>query len=250
MPLEASNAAMQSLRSPNGSIVFNGAWDPQAIFDTITPHGGYWTGKRVLDNGANTLGLSLLLARAGAKVVALEPGMKNDLQRYNKAHYIALKMARGEGLSVTLHSAELFDAHSYGKFDEVLCIGLLYHFRYPQFTIDYLSTFPTKTVVLGTQTHPVQGQEQLAMYNRQDKAVWPLAGKPGRHDPLLTGWHMTRPLLKRMLENGGFANIESLTPVDVDFPKKARPHLTNSAYYRARVAEPVDPFKAYRVFMG
>lgn len=233
----------QSIYDKNGDTVVAGRWDPKVIFETLTPSPDFWKGKRVLDNGANTLGLPLELARAGAEVVALEPDPRN---RMAEVHAIAKQMADAEGLKLEVHNAELFDAHKYGDFDEVLCLGILYHLRYPQFAIDYLSTLPTKTVVLATQTHPVQGDEVLAMFNRMDKSVWP--GTAATERMLLTGWHPSRDLLKLMMQVGGFVDIHSLTAENVDFPKKPARGLTNTAYYRARIGTPVDPFKAYREF--
>ena len=239
-PLLTDRFAGQALLRPDGSVAAVGAWDPQAIFDVLTPEPGYWRGKRVLDNGANTLGLPLLLARAGASVVALEPDPHVRLWQRQE---LALQMARDEGLDLELHQAELFDAHGYGRFDEVLCLGLIYHLRYFQFTIDYLSTLETETVVLASQTHPVVGRETLALYNRADEAVWP---RPKGH--VLHGWHPTRPLLKAAMASAGFTDIVSLTDETVDFPEMPVKGLTNSAYYRARRGQPVDPFKVFRRF--
>lgn len=178
--------------------------------------------------------------RARVPDVALEPDPRDSMA---EIHQMALSTAADEGISLELHRAELFDAHNFGQFDEILCLGIIYHLRYPQFTIDYLSTLSTKTVVLATQTHPGKGDERLAMFNRMDETVWP--GTKSTRDMLLTGWRMTRPLLKRMMEWGGFTDIESLTPENYDFPDKPIRGLTNTAYYRARILKPVDPFQAY-----
>lgn len=242
-PVLDDDFAGQALHRADGSVAARGRWNPKALFDVLTPDPDYWRGKRVLDNGANTLGLPLMLARAGAEVVALEPDPRD---RMAERHKLALQMAADEGLKLTVHRAELFDAHEYGAFDEVLCLGILYHLRYPQFTIDYLSTLDTKTIVLATQTHASGANERLALFNRKDTTVWP--GTQGTEPLLLTGWHPTRPLLKLMMEWGGFTDIQSLTDESFDFPSKPVKGLTNTAYYRARKARTVDPFKAYREF--
>ncbi len=150
-----------------------------------------------------------------------------------------------------MHNAELFDAHNYGKFDEVLCLGIIYHVRYPQLTIDYLSTLETEKVVLSSQTHRCTGKEELGLFNRGDYTVWPIAKKVRNVGGLgFRGWHPTRKMLRKMLEWGGFTDIESLTDEDFDFPKKPREGLTNTSYYRARRGTTVDPMKACREFYG
>ncbi|WP_296815459.1 hypothetical protein [Brevundimonas sp.] len=226
----------QSIYRLDGSLAANGKWDAQALFDVLTPEPDYWRGKRVMDVGANTLGLSLLIARAGASIIALEPDPRDRLAERQK---IALDMAKKERLNIDLQQAEFFDAKQFGAVDEVLFLGVLYHFRYFQFTLDFLSTLDTKTVVVATQTHP---GDSIALFNRKDPDVWPMK----RSRPLL-GWHATRPALRQSLRAAGFTDLQSLTNSTINFPKKPK-GLTNSAYYRATKGEEVDPFKVYRDF--
>jgi hypothetical protein len=226
----------QSIYRLDGSIAANGKWDANALFKVLTPSPDYWEGKRVMDVGANTLGLSLLVARAGGSVVALEPDPRDRLAERQK---IVLDYARQEGLSIELHQAEFFDAKQYGAVDEVLFLGVLYHFRYFQFTLDFLSTLDTKTVVVATQTHP---GENIALFNRKDPEVWPKK----RSRPML-GWHATRAALRQSMKAAGFTGLQSLTSSNINFPRKPR-GLTNSAYYRATKGETVDPFVVYRDF--
>lgn len=66
--------ATQTIYENNGDTLFNGEWDSKKLNEAITAgNPNYWKGRTVLDLGANTGGLSLELARMGAKVTAAEP---------------------------------------------------------------------------------------------------------------------------------------------------------------------------------
>ena len=229
------NRGCQSLYDKQGNVVFEGEWDPKAIAATLTSHAADnpFSGKRVLDIGANTGGLSLEIARMGAEVVASEPDpYKNTMARSSD---LLLKMAEEESLKFSVENKDLFSCHLLGEFDIVLCLGLIYHFRYPQYLLDYLSSLHPKTLFISTQTHP---SSDLALFNRRHPGVLPKDFlKP---ETILTGWHPTRPLFELMLQWAGFEDVVSLTDKDYNCPSK-QPGLTNSAYYRARCVNPKDP---------
>ena len=65
----------QNIYSRDGEIIFNGGWDSRELYKAVTGDlsESYWLGRRVLDIGANTSGLSVEIARRGATVVAAEP---------------------------------------------------------------------------------------------------------------------------------------------------------------------------------
>lgn len=234
--------ACQSIYHASGEIAFEGEWDPKRILAVLDKgNSAFWHGKRVLDIGANTAGLSIEIARVHAEVVAIEPDpYRNTLEI---ARPIVDSLISEEGLRLSLHKAELLDAHLFGRFDVVLCLGLLYHFRYPQYILDYLSTLDTLHLFISTQTHP---GDHLALVNRRDPSVL----VPGFLDEgiILTGWHPTRPLFERMLVWAGFGEVECLTDRSVNFPKKPLPNLTNSAYYRAKKVASTDLARVRRQF--
>lgn len=225
----------QSVLDCHEKKVFEGEWNPSALYETLTcgDH-EFWRGKRVLDIGANTCGLSVEIARRGSNVVALEPDPYKNT--YAKSKDIVNSIVTAEGLNLKVYPKGLFNAHEFKGFDVVLCLGLLYHFRYPQLILDYLSTLEMEYLFLGTQVH---SGESLALFNRRDPSIRfaPDFFKPSI---ILTGWHPTRPLLERMLQWAGFAEVLSLTAVPYSFPNK-QPGLTNSAYYRCRRIGVVDP---------
>jgi SAM-dependent methyltransferase len=228
------NKACQTIYNAKNEMIFSGEWDPKILYQTISQgNDELWVGKRVLDIGANTCGLSIEIARRGGIVTSLEPDPYNNTIGLSRV--LINSLTKEENLNLTIIDKGLFDADQYRGYDIVLCLGLLYHFRYPQYILDYLSTLEMEILFLGTQVHP---GESLCLMNRRDKSVL----KPGLlpDETVLSGWHPTRPLLERMLEWAGFVDIVSLTDSDYVFPNKQK-GLTNSAYYRCRRTKTVNP---------
>jgi SAM-dependent methyltransferase len=237
--MAAVHLGTQSVFDRQGNEVFEGQWDPRTLAEILSgDQPQFWKGKRVLDIGANTGGLSIELARLGASVTAAEPDPYRNTMAL--AEHALTEIRRDEALDITVEPVDLFSSHSLPRHDVVLCLGLIYHFRYPQLTIDYLSSLRPDVLFISCQTHP---SDDLALYNRAHPGILPKGHLPD--DNVLTGWHPTRPLLERMLAWAGFTNVQSLTPERYDFPK-TREGATNSAYYRADLAEAVD-LEAVRV---
>jgi SAM-dependent methyltransferase len=232
----------QTIYNGKGEAVILGQWDPRPLFKAISgSEKNYWVGKRVLDIGANTFGLSIEIARAGASVVAIEPDPFNWYFKLVEATVNAL--ITEEGLDLSIHRAGLFEAAQFGAFDTVLLLGVIYHFRDPQYMLDFLSTLEVKDVVISSQT--AVGKD-LHLVNRRNfdlmpKDFW-------SDDIVLSGWHPTRPLLERMLVWAGFDNVIALTDPTVNFPLKPMKGLTNSAYYRATKVRATDPEASRRVY--
>lgn len=233
--------ACQSIYSAAGDIVFKGEWDPKALVRVLShSNEAFWRNKRILDIGANTCGLSIELARLGGFVTALEPDPYSNTYALSKD--VVDDIIKREQLKLVIFSKSLFDAHAYHGYDVVLCLGLLYHFRYPQLVLDYLSTLEMDFLFISTQVHP---GSSLLLMNRADPAVL----KPGLlpSTTKLTGWHPTRPLLERMLAWAGFTDITSLTDSSYCFPNKPL-GLSNSAYYFCRRATTTSPEVAMKDF--
>ena len=237
----AVHRGAQSVYDRNGTKLFEGEWDPRTLVEILSgDDSSFWRGKRVLDIGANTGGLSVELACRGAAVTLAEPdpygnnlGLTRDL---------LARIQADEQLQLEITNADLFSCHELERHDVVLCLGLLYHFRDPQFAFDYLSSLEPRFLFVSCQTHP---SDELAMFNRAQPGILPRGHLSD--DIVLTGWHPTRPLLERMLAWAGFQNIVSLTAERFDFPRKPE-GATNSAYYRAELDRSVDPDDARRIF--
>ncbi len=220
--------------------VFVGEWDPRILLGIVNSVEYEWEGKRVLDIGANTGGFSLELARLGARVVAAEPDPYGNNMRLSRD--VLRELASIENLDLVIVSNDLFSCHELGEFDVIFCFGLLYHFRYFVYSLDYLSSLNSDVLYVSTQTHP---GSDLALFNRVNPGIM----KEGffGDDIVLTGWHPTRPLFEKMLEWSGFSNIQSLTEEQYDFPRKMQ-GATNSSYYRAELVTSKQPQKELRTF--
>ncbi len=236
----------QTVYAADGVALFRGQWNPKLIFDVLSAGDpSFWRGKAVLEIAANTGGLSLEIARAGARSVVLcEPDpYKNNLAL---SRPILDELISSEQLPVIIRPDDFFGlvdnirlTGAY-NFDVIICLGLIYHFRYPQLMLDSLSSLRPEHLFISTQTHP---SNDLALYNRRHPGILP---KGFLHDEVvLSGWHPTRALFERMLAWAGFADITSLTTGDF---KQQKPGLTNSAYYRARCVTPKDPEAEKRVY--
>lgn len=236
------NNGCQSVLDINGNIIFEGEWNPSILYQILSAgNHEFWKGKSVMDIGANTCGLSIEIARRGAKVVALEPDPYNVT--YAKSRTFVEHIIASEDLNLKVYSKGLFDSHEFKGFDIVLCLGLLYHFRYPQLTLDYLSTLEMNTLFLSTQVHP---GDSFSLVNRLDPSIR-FPANFFNETIVLSGWHPTRPLLERMLKWAGFENIVSLTEIPYTFPDK-QAGLTNSAYYRCQRNKSVNPNVAMKEF--
>jgi len=230
----------QSLYSKNGEYVFEGEWNPRVLLDILKVGGDDWGGKRVLDIGANTGGLTLEIARLGAKVVAAEPDpYKNNM---GLTKNLLLDTAKDEGLDISIVKNDLFSCHELGEFDIILCFGLAYHFRYFQYLLDYISSLKPAILYISCQTHP---SDDLALYNRAHPGIL----KEGHlgDETVLTGWHPTRPLFEKMLQWSGGGEIISLTDKPYNFPNKMK-GATNSAYYRVEYSSSTNPELSKGVF--
>ena len=236
------NRGCQSVYGKDNELLFEGEWDPKVLIDIILTESdpSFFSGKRVLDIGANTGGLSLEIARLGADTVASEPDPYNN--NISLTHDILMNLAEEESLNLAIERKDFFSCHLLGKFDIILCLGLIYHFRYSQYMLDYLSFLNPDTLFISTQTHPAS---DIALYNRRDPSI--LKESFLKKEIVLTGWHPTRPLFERMLRWSGFDEVVSLTEAEFNFPKK-QVGATNSAYYRAKCVESKDPEKEKVVY--
>jgi len=226
---------VQQVLDRNGTILHNGKWNPRALLNILgTPKDGSWSGKTVLDIGANTGGLSLEIARQGAKVTIVEPDPLN--RNIGITRDTVNGLARNEKLDIKIFSNTLFSCHELPQHDIILFLGLFYHFRYPQYCLDYISHLKPKELFISSQTY---GSNDLIMLNRKNKNLLPKNHLP--KDIIMAGFHQTHSMLQMMLAAAGFEDITLLTDAEYNFPFKPAEKLTNTAYYHATAAFSVNP---------
>jgi hypothetical protein len=132
--------------------------------------------------------------------------------------------------------------YKFGEFNVVLCLDLIYHFRYPQYIIDYLSTLKIAHLFISTQTHP---RPQLSRVNRREPSVLPSGFLS--EDIVLTGLASDTPTVRKDVT---LDRIRRDNPAyrPVDRVSAEPPGLTNSACYRATRVRSTDPEVAKRQF--
>jgi SAM-dependent methyltransferase len=229
--LKAANLGkwLQAVRV-DPSLTLPGLWQPELILNVLFTGipADEWKGKHVLDIGACNGGLSIELARLGAHVHAVEP---NPLARQQFAYAYDL-IGQKEALSIQFEDGTLFSVDRTKRYDIVLFLGLVYHFRYPQLVLDYLGGFNADQFFISSQTYK---SDQLLMQNRKEATPQFYSSMP------LAGYHPSRPLLKAMIEWAGFRNVrECVTPqTGRDFEDRVH-QVTNSAYFVVDKGTPVD----------
>lgn len=229
MEAEKLGKWLQAVRV-DAELKLPGLWQPELILDALLDGipANEWRGKRVLDIGACNGGLSIELARLGADVHGVEP---NPVAR--RQFEFAFRLIREkEDLRIRFEDRSLFSIDRSEKYDIVLFLGLVYHFRYPQLVLDYLGSFNARRFIISSQTHK---SENLVMLNRKE-ATPQFYGKQ-----VLAGYHPSRPLLKAMIEWAGFQNVRECLTAQTGRDFEDRVHqITNSTYFVADKGIPVD----------
>lgn len=184
------------------------------------------SGLRILDLGANACGLSIEFAKRGANVVAVEHGVIYEKQAEFILNHFGLSH------KVEILRRDLFDILDLGQFDIVAYVGLFYHIRYPQLSLDMLSSMCTGKLLVSTQTIPGTG---LQMANRARHVK---NRKPGE----LYGWEPTEPLFSDMISQAGFKNVKLLSTAP-HAGEDAENKLGNRSYFIAEADKVVKvPF--------
>ncbi len=116
------------------------------------------TGWRVLDIGCNAGYYSFALAARGASVL----GIDTD-EHYLKQAQWAREVIGAE--KTEFRKGSVYEVDTFGAFDLVVFMGVLYHLRHPLLALDLLGRIAPKLLVFQTLTH---GDEQVAPDARQD----------------------------------------------------------------------------------
>jgi len=118
--------------------------------------GGSLEGKRVLDLGCNAGFWSLLAAQAGCDFVLGVDGRQMHVDQANLVFEAnEIDPDRYSFVRSDLYQADL---ESYGPFDVVLCLGLLYHVSKPVELFEKISRVNTDILVIDTELTPVPGR--------------------------------------------------------------------------------------------
>ena len=146
-----------------------------------------------------------------------------------------------ENLIIQFKEGTLFSVDRAERYDIVLFLGLVYHFRYPQLVLDYLGGFNADRFIISSQTHKSSG---LVMQNRKEATPQFYSNQP------LAGYHPSRPLLQAMIEWAGFENVRECISDHTGRDFEDRIHsVTNSAYFVCEKGSPIDYASQLNVYM-
>ena len=95
------------------------------ITQVVADHAGSLEGLRVLDLGSHEGGYSIALAQQGAVVTAVE----SRAGHIAKARFAADALGLEGNLTVIQDDVRNVDVDRFGRFDVVLCLGILYHLQ-------------------------------------------------------------------------------------------------------------------------
>ncbi len=113
---------------------------------------GRGDGRRALDLGCLEGGFTVELARAGFDALGVEGRASNFAKCEALARHLALP-----GLRFELRDVKALDEATHGRFDAVLCLGLLYHLDDPMAFVEHLArelTTPNAVMFLDTHVAP------------------------------------------------------------------------------------------------
>ncbi|HMC69346.1 MAG TPA: methyltransferase domain-containing protein, partial [Mycobacteriales bacterium] len=93
------------------------------ITQVVADHAGALEGLRVLDLGSHEGGYSIALAQQGAIVTAVE----SRAQHIAKTRFAADALGLHDRITVVEDDVRNIDLDRFGRFDVLLCLGILYH---------------------------------------------------------------------------------------------------------------------------
>jgi len=194
---------------------------------------------RVLDLGAFEGLFAVELARRGATVVAVE-GREASLEKMRLAKE-ALEL---ENLEVRLEDVRTLDPQRHGKFDVLLCLGLLYHLDAPDVfqLLEHMRDLCNDLVIIETNVAPYPSERR----EHRGRQYWGLAvPEPPPDTPPLSrdalwssignpkSFWLTRASLCNVLADMGYSSVLNchLPPLLEERANRA----TFAAFTRARV---------------
>lgn len=193
---------------------------------------------RVLDLGCLDGQFSIEFAKHGAETIGVE------IREANIKKAIFCKDILGlENLNFHQDDVRNLSADSYGKFDVILCSGILYHLpAYDAINlVANMYTMVDRLVIIDTHValRPAQkivdgdnlyyGQifrehARKATVNQKEKQLWASVDNP-------TSFWFTRPSLINLLSNTGFSSIyECFIPAHLNFGKPGIEHLDRCTF--------------------
>lgn len=196
-------------------------------------------GKTVLDVGCLDGFWSFEAEKRGAKYVLAVDSWVSDLHCNERGFLTAHALL---GSKVESEWVDLFDLtpEKYGRFDLILCLGVLYHLRHPLLGLERLAQLCRGQLILETAIDP-RAQDCSMKFDECDEL---------NQDPT-NWWEPSLECVVAMLRSCGFGGVR---PVHVDGPRAVfhafAPHLSSGVRHLvARFGEELVS-EAYRMVVG
>lgn len=200
----------------------------QIVFDLA---GGSRQGLRVLDLACGEGIYGIELARQGANVV----GMEGRGANIEKARFVKRALSL-DNLELVQDDVRNLSVEKYGRFDVVLCLGLLYHLDAPDVFafVDKLGEVCTKLCIVDTRltlkakTHWMHNREiYFGTRGEEHDATDSVAVKATRLGASLdnnSNFWLSRPTIYNLMADAGFTSVfECHIPVE---PRKPENRMT------------------------
>ncbi|MCS7079907.1 MAG: DUF1698 domain-containing protein [Chloracidobacterium sp.] len=177
-----------------------GAYNPEELWHELAlPED--MTGLRVADVGASNGYFSFMAHRRGAQVTAF------DYRHRDNSGFALLSWI--QGVDIPHHQVNVLDLspETYGRFDIVLALGLLYHTADPYRALSNCAELSSERLLVESycidHLLPEELRSEPVMRFLPDPARFPDHGQPN-NDPS-NFWGFTSACLKLMVEDVGFA---------------------------------------------
>jgi 2-polyprenyl-3-methyl-5-hydroxy-6-metoxy-1,4-benzoquinol methylase len=170
-------------------------WMLSRFFDYFGLKPAHLDGKRILDIGCWTGGVSLVLSRLGANVTSIDEINKYVHALSFQADFFNLKNFECQNLS-------LYDLEKVGwneKFDLVFCLGVIYHLSDPIVGLRRIYNSMKPGGILCLESMSIDSEESICEYEGPSK----------RRGDFGWNWFVPSPrALYQLLEDTGFEDIK------------------------------------------
>lgn len=196
----------QAWRLPYG-IRTPGSYDPEQLFKRLRLPD--IRGRRILDVGTADGFFAFKCESLGAEVVAI------DHKGHNVTGFETAKRILGSNVEYVVANVYDLDPKEFGRFDIVLCLGVVYHLRHPLLALDRLRAMVEPGGALAVESlvcdeHLYTAREQ---YSSLRELAPKLSGIPIAQflpayrysDDATNKWSPNLEGLKAMVEDAGFA---------------------------------------------
>ena len=177
-------------------VLTPGVYDPAPLLELL-PLPDDLSGKRVLDIGARDGFFSFEAERRGADVLAL------DFMPPERTGFGVAAKLRGSSVEYRVDNVYNLSPRRHGRFDLVLCLGVLYHLRNPLLGLDRIWEVCERDMLLETQIRSGR-QRRVGGVAAEREPLMELHPEDSLNSDHTNWWSPNPPALRAMLESSCF----------------------------------------------